>query len=69
MNRNLPLSPQPIIACNVAQLNAEQRQRQQALLSEVRSCVQGIVELPDGYALRLPAQNSMIQMAAEFIAL
>lgn len=68
MNKNLPSSPQPI-ACNVAELNTEQRQRQQALLSEVRSSVQEIVELTDGYALRLPAQNSMIQMAAEFIAL
>ncbi len=67
MNQTV-ISESPI-ACNLTALNKEQRKRHQTLTAELRGLVQEIRELPDGYALRLPADEATIQKAAEWITL
>src|SRR5262245_6929569 len=49
------------IACNLTALSKEQRKQHQMLTKELRDLVQGIRELPDGYSLRLSADESIIQ--------
>jgi hypothetical protein len=57
------------LACNVRALNQQQRERIRALLDEFSARRQEVKELPRGYAIRLPAEASMIHDAAEFITL
>jgi hypothetical protein len=54
-------------ACNVAGMNAEQRQRYTVLIKKLQISKQEVRELPDGYAFRFPAESSTIQDLAEFI--
>lgn len=54
-------------ACNVAGLNAQQRQRYGVLIERLGSSRQEVRELPDGYAFRFPAETSTVQDLAEFI--
>ena len=53
--------------CNVAGMNAEQRQRYTVLIKKLQVSKQEVRELPDGYAFRFPAESSTIQDLAEFI--
>jgi len=55
------------IACNLAVMDADQRKRHRHIAGHLRSALQEIRELPDGYAFRLPAKECLA--AAEFVAL
>src|SRR6266496_4802232 len=57
------------IACNMAALSDEQRKRILVLLKQIRAAGQEVRELPDGYALRLPAESATIRDVAEYITL
>ena len=57
------------IACDLTAMDAEQRERHRTLSGQFQASVQEIRELADGYAFRLPADASMVLMAAEFITL
>ena len=45
------------IACNMAALSDDQRKRILVLLKQIRTAGQQVRELPDGYALRMPAES------------
>lgn len=53
--------------CNVAGLNAEQRQRYTVLIKKLNSGKQEVRELKDGYAFRFSSDPSTVQDLAEFI--
>ena len=53
--------------CNVSGLNADQRQRWEALLTQLNDDKQEVRELPDGYAFRFPSNAAMVKDVAEFI--
>jgi type IV pilus biogenesis protein CpaD/CtpE len=57
------------IACNMAALSNEQRKRILVLLKQIRTAGQEVRELPDGYALRLPAESATVRDVAEYITL
>ena len=57
------------LACNINALNAAERSRIHALLTEFRANAQGIKELPNGYAVRLSKEASLIRDVAEYITL
>jgi hypothetical protein len=57
------------LACNMNALTAAQRQEIHTLLQQFGANRQGVKELPNGYAVRLPAQGTMIQDAARYITL
>jgi hypothetical protein len=57
------------LACNVRALNKQQRERIQRLLDEFKARRQEVRELPQGYAIRLPGEPSMIHDAAEYVTL
>ncbi|MEE9198269.1 MAG: hypothetical protein V3U26_00570 [Dehalococcoidia bacterium] len=57
------------IACNMAAFDAAQRERHGALMEHLRSATQEVRELPNGYSLRLPPEQSMCLAVAEFITL
>ena len=50
-------------------LSDEQRKRILVLVKQFRAAGQEVRELPDGYALRLPAESVMIKDVAEWITL
>lgn len=54
-------------ACDMAALDATQRLRWDALLRKLSEQQQELRELPDGYALRFPAESEMVRDVAEFI--
>src|SRR5215470_12843018 len=59
VSRNYPKeSP---LACNITALTAAQRARIQTLLKRFREVAQGIKELPNGYAIRLSKDASIIR--------
>jgi len=60
---------QPPIACDFNAMNVEQRNRYNAVSQHLRASVKEVRELPDGYALQLPTEPSVILMAAEFMTL
>jgi hypothetical protein len=53
--------------CNVSGLSADQRERWEALLTQLNDAKQEVRELPDGYAFRFPASSAMVKDVAEFI--
>jgi len=57
------------IACNMAALSDDQRKRILVLLKQIRTAGQEVRELPNGYALRLPAESATVQDVAEYITL
>lgn len=48
-------------------LDAAQRERQHLLLTQFKAAVQETREMTDGYAFRLKATSSIIQMVSEWI--
>jgi hypothetical protein len=50
-------------------MDADQRQRHQALVQRWYASIQEIVELPNGYGFRLPSDDEMVLVVAEFITL
>ncbi|MEK6302231.1 MAG: hypothetical protein AABO41_16095 [Acidobacteriota bacterium] len=61
-------SDQPI-ACNLFGLTEQQRSRRQELRELLFESGQEVRELPDGYAISLPATAANILAAAEFVTL
>jgi hypothetical protein len=59
---------QPIITCDLNAIQADQRDKHQFTAQQLLATVEHMRELPDGYALRLPAATSLIKLA-EFISL
>jgi hypothetical protein len=53
--------------CNVSGLSTDQRQRWEALLTQLNDAKQEVGELPNGYAFRFSATSSMVKDVAEFI--
>ena len=58
---------EPSFACNMKAMNAEQRQRYDLLTKQLLMTEREIVELPNGYAFRLPSEASLIKDAAEWV--
>ena len=54
-------------ACNMAVLTAEQRTRTFSLLDKLKTKIQEVDELPDGFALRFQTDAEMVKDVAEFI--
>lgn len=62
--------PPPIIAafvCNMNALNAEDRQRHEAVFGQLRASLIELAELPNGFAFHLPPDQTHILLTAEFI--
>jgi hypothetical protein len=57
------------ILCDLTVFGDNERRRQRAVLEELRARVRSVDELPDGYALALPPEPYMLQLAAEMIGL
>lgn len=55
-------------ACNMLALDAEQRNRHEALVHSLRVWQSEIRELPNGYAFRFSNATTMIRDLAEFIS-
>jgi hypothetical protein len=53
----------------MAALSDEQRKRISVLIEQIRKSGQELRELPDGYALRLPAESETVRDVAEYITL
>ncbi|MCI0489734.1 MAG: hypothetical protein L0229_24355 [Blastocatellia bacterium] len=60
---------EPPLACVMSAMTDEQRRRQKALFERLRSSVQEVKELSDGYAFRFTAETGTILSVAEFISL
>ncbi len=61
--------PDQPIACNLFGLTEQQRKRQQELRTLLFEAGREVRELPDGYAIGLPATTANILAAAEFVTL
>jgi hypothetical protein len=55
--------------CSLTALNAAERSRHKDLGKELRTAVNEIRELPEGYAFRLPGERQTIAMVAEWVSL
>jgi hypothetical protein len=55
-------------ACNMLALKAEGRKRHKVVTEQMRAAVKEVQDLPDGYALRFPAEEATILLVSEFIA-
>jgi len=56
------------IACDLAALTAEQRERQRDLRRLLLADVEEVVELEDGYAFRHSSDRAVLLAVAEFVA-
>jgi hypothetical protein len=56
------------VACNPAALTAEQQERQQALLGQLRADVKEVRELDDGYTFKHTPDRAVLLAIAEFVA-
>jgi hypothetical protein len=54
-------------ACNATALNPTERARWQTLLKQLAKAQQEVQELPDGFAIRFPAQSPIIRDVAEWM--
>jgi len=57
------------LACNLNVMSAAQQERYRALGRRIWPAIQETVELPDGYAFRLPAETDLCLVVAEFMTL
>lgn len=64
-----PKDAPPPIACRANALDKRERKRQQELLNAVRSASKEIQELPQGFALRFPADPALFLQLAEWVSL
>ena len=60
---------QPPLVCDLTALDAEQRERHQALAQDLRARVLEVQELADGYAFCYPSEASVSLRLTEFITL
>jgi hypothetical protein len=56
------------IACNWAALTAEQRERQRALIGQLKADVKEVREIEGGYAFVHSPERAMLLAIAEFVA-
>jgi len=59
----------PTIACDLGALTAEERVSRARLAARIRSLAAEVVELEDGYALRLESEPEVARQALEWILL
>jgi|SRR5271157_1366971 len=59
----------PAIACNLGALTAQERLTRAELAARIRSLAAQLVELEDGYALRLASEPEVARHALEWILL
>jgi hypothetical protein len=59
----------PTIACNLGALSAEERTRRAELALQIRSLATEVVEIEDGYALRLGREREVARDALDWILL
>ncbi len=57
------------LACNLAAMTPEQRQRYGEIKNRLRSAAQEVKELPNGYAFRYVPDPALLMTAAEFTTL
>ena len=57
------------LACDMSAIESSRREQHVATGREVLGAVTEILELPDGYAFRLPSEAHTLLKAAEFISL
>jgi len=57
------------LACNLNAIPADRLERYRALSRRIWPAIQETVELPDGYALRLPDESNLCLEVAEFMSL
>ena len=57
------------LACDMSAIESDRREQHIATSAEVFGVVTEILELPDGYAFRLPSEPHTLLKAAEFISL
>jgi len=57
------------IACDLAALSAEERTRRAELAVQIRSLATAVVEIADGYALRLGCESEVARDALDWILL
>ncbi|HKY54821.1 MAG TPA: hypothetical protein VJM08_10970 [Anaerolineales bacterium] len=62
-------SGQTALVCNLTALNAEQRERHQAVLKQLGQASQEVKEVAKGYAFRFLAEIAVLLLLAEFIYL
>lgn len=62
MSNNQPL------ACNRTAIDKEKREQHKKNSMELFSSIEEWLELPDGYALRIPTKAELIEKAGAFIA-
>jgi hypothetical protein len=58
----------PELACDLGAFDAAERELHEASGERLLQAVLAVEELPDGYALRLPARDDAIRLSADFIA-
>ena len=61
------MSKESPIACVMAALDDEQKQRRKELEERVSAAIEEVRELPDGYAVRLFSESQTVQDVAEFV--
>ena len=59
---------QPVIACNLKAIPADQREHHEALALGIFAAVQEMQALLNGYAFRLPTTSVTVRQVAEYIA-
>ena len=65
MSTNTTAQSEVIIACNPNAILPQQRERWLEVGTQMYAAVQEILELPDGYAFRLPSTAEMLLLVAE----
>ena len=65
---NTELEQTAAIACDLSAIPAEERERHATSGEQLFATVQEVLELADGYALRLPTTSDILLKAARFIA-
>jgi len=68
MAQNVPSPTSPLV-CHLDVFDAEQQQRYGSLRQQLAAAITRRTELPDGYALRFPAEADLLLTLAEFITL
>jgi hypothetical protein len=69
MNKEMTATKESPFMCVLGSLDATQLKRHKELRQQLREQTKEVRELPNGYALRLPAENGTILSVAEFITL
>lgn len=62
------MSDQPPIACDLTAIDENEREQHQQTAEAVFDAIDGLRELPDGYAFRLPPDTELIAQAGAFIS-